>query len=254
MKIIVLPDIHGRRFWEVARERIDECDQVVFIGDYFDPYDFEGITVIDAIENFREILLFAMEHPDKVVMLLGNHDLPYFSEKYLALSKYHCRMSREWHSVIADMFEVNRELFKLAHVENDILFTHAGCSTKWLKSIHAKPATLSELVTLLNSLLSDAKGMRQLYMVSHHRGGLDEAGSCVWADVDELVCAPVDLHISGNLVKQVFGHTLQVGYDRVGNLVSGPPITTSTIKMLDTRCAYMLDTATFTHTPLCQNN
>lgn len=251
MKIIVLPDIHGRDFWKSAVERIDDCDRVVFVGDYFDPYSFEGISVVDAIGNFREILLFVKEHPDKVVMLIGNHDLPYFSEQYRALASYHCRWSREWHDVISEMFEANRQLFKMAHVEEDILFTHAGCSTEWLKSIHAEPATLSELVSILNALLATEKGLRQLYMVSRHRGGWNKAGSCVWADVDELVHTPKDLHFDDcPTVKQVFGHTLQVENDEIGNLVSGEPITTPTIKMLDTRCAYMIDTATFAHEPL----
>ncbi|MBR5639526.1 MAG: metallophosphoesterase [Muribaculaceae bacterium] len=250
MKIIVLPDVHGRKFWEVAREHINECDRVVFVGDYFDPYDFEEVSVVYAINNFREILSFAREYPEKVVMLLGNHDMPYFSEDYRALSSYHCRWSPEWHSKIAAILAANRELFKMAHVEDDILFTHAGCSTKWLKSIHAEPASLDELVATLNALPTTEKGLRQLFMVSHHRGGRNKAGSCIWADVDELAYASMDLHIDGKAVKQVFGHTLQVEYDRRGNLVSCPPITNPTMKMLDTRCAYLLDTETFEHTAL----
>lgn len=250
MKIIVLPDVHGRRFWEIARDRIDECDKVVFIGDYFDPYSFEGISELDAIKNFREIELFAKEYPEKVVMLLGNHDLPYFSEEYRALSTYHCRWSPEWHSVIAYMLEANRELFKVAHVEDDVLFTHAGCSSLWLRSIDSKAASLPDLVTELNMLPSTEEGLRKLFMVSYHRGGCDDAGSCVWADVNELVNPPMDLHVGGKAVKQVFGHTLQAVHDNYGNLVSGPPISTPAMKMLDTRCAYLLDTATFEHTAL----
>lgn len=251
MRIIVLPDVHGRRFWESSRERIDDCDKVVFLGDYFDPYGFEGISVIDAIKNFHDILSFVKDYPEKVVMLLGNHDLPYFSEQYRALADYHCRWSPEWHSVIADLFDANRELFKLAHVEGDVLFTHAGCVSRWLESIHVEPASLGELVTSLNSLLCDEKGMRRLYMVSRHRGGWDKAGSCVWADVNELVGDLNGLHFDDcPEVKQVFGHTLQVDYDEIGNLVSGEAIETPAFKMLDTRCAYLLDTATFTATPL----
>ena len=75
MKILVLPDIHGRTFWRSAVERADSCDRVVFLGDYLDPYGFEGIAVSDAVENFREIIGFAKQHPGKVVMLLGNHDM-----------------------------------------------------------------------------------------------------------------------------------------------------------------------------------
>lgn len=251
MKVIVLPDIHGRKFWSSALKHIDECERVVFLGDYFDPYNFEGISVADAIDNFGEILSFVKDYPAKVVMLLGNHDLPYFSEDYRSLARGHCRWSREWHTVIADKFDANRDLFSLAHVEDHILFTHAGCSMRWLSIIDAHAATLSELVAMLNALLSTKDGLRQLFMASRYRGGWDEAGSCVWADVHELVHASDDLRIgAGPVVKQVFGHSLQVKRDQSGKVVSGDPITTSTMKMLDNRCAYLLDTESFTHEAL----
>ena len=251
MKIIVLPDIHGRDFWKSAIGRIDDCDRVVFLGDYFDPYGFEGISVSSAVDNFGEILQFVKDYRHKVVMLLGNHDLPYFSEDYRSLARGHCRWSREWHSVIAGMLDANREMFRIAHEEDGILFTHAGCSMRWLKSIGAEPNSLSDLVTILNALPLTDQGLRQLFMVSRHRGGWNEAGSCVWADVDEMVCAPVDLHFAGGpVVKQVFGHSLQVKFKIDGGNVSGDPITTPTLKMLDNRCAYLIDTTSFTHEAL----
>lgn len=251
MKILVLPDIHGRTFWRTAVERADSCDRVVFLGDYLDPYGFEGIAVSDAVENFREIIGFAKQHPGKVVMLLGNHDMPYYSDDYRALASYHCRWSREWHDVIKGAFDENRSLFRMAHVEDDVLFTHAGCSSRWLKSLGVEPASLSELVAALNALPSTAQGLRQLFMVSSWRGGMDDAGSCVWADVHEMVNDYEGLSFAHcQVVKQVFGHTQQVGYDSTGNIVSRKPITTPTMKMLDTRCAYLLDTSTFTHEAL----
>ena len=42
-KILIVPDVHGRKFWHKAIEMIDEVDQVVFLGDYLDPYSHEGI-------------------------------------------------------------------------------------------------------------------------------------------------------------------------------------------------------------------
>lgn len=251
MKILVLPDIHGRRFWEAAVEHIDSCDKVVFLGDYLDPYDFENIFERKAVENFRQIIEFALQHPDKVVMLLGNHDMPYFSEQYRALSHYHCRWSYEWHHIIKGDFDAYRSMFKIAHVEDNILFTHAGCSSQWLRCLDSKPRDLNDLVRILNDLLDSEKGLQQLYMVSSIRGGGDDAGSCIWADVREMGIDYEGLHFNdGPIVKQVFGHTLQIEYDEIGNIVSGHPIETPTMKMLDTRNAYILDTTTFTHTPL----
>ena len=71
--MIIVPDIHGRNFWRAVRS----CEEdIVFLGDYLDPYNSEGVTREMAIRNFREILLFAKSRPG-VSLLLGNHDLSY---------------------------------------------------------------------------------------------------------------------------------------------------------------------------------
>ena len=73
MKALVLPDIHGRTFWKEPSKRVKEYDKVIFLGDYFDPYPFEGNSVEEAIVNFKEIIGFEKENREKVVLLLGNH-------------------------------------------------------------------------------------------------------------------------------------------------------------------------------------
>ena len=47
MKILVIPDIHGRCFWRLHVNNIDKYDKVVFLGDYVDPYGPENITEED---------------------------------------------------------------------------------------------------------------------------------------------------------------------------------------------------------------
>ena len=71
MKILVLPDIHGREFWKGACEDIDSFDKVIFLGDYFDPYDFEGISVATAIENFQEILDVSLQLQKERTVLIA---------------------------------------------------------------------------------------------------------------------------------------------------------------------------------------
>ena len=46
MKILVLPDIHGRHFWKEPCNNIETYDKVVFLGDYLDPYDFEARSLM----------------------------------------------------------------------------------------------------------------------------------------------------------------------------------------------------------------
>lgn len=76
-KVLIIPDVHGRPFWRKAKEKINSVDKVVFLGDYLDPYGYEGITRENAIEEFKEIIQFKVDNPDKVILLLGNHDCAY---------------------------------------------------------------------------------------------------------------------------------------------------------------------------------
>lgn len=251
MKILVLPDIHGRTFWKKPCENIDEYDKIIFLGDYLDPYNFEDISVEDAIVNFEDILDFAKTNEDKVVLLLGNHCMPYFSETYKKFSMWHCRHSSKYHKTIAHLFNEYSDKFKIAHVEDDVLFTHAGCTAGWLKTVFTPQyhiTSLEDLVFSLNNLLKTKEGLRYLYMVSSERGGYESWGSCIWADKDETwwddqssLDAPHDIH----KIKQVYGHSLQVYYDENRNIVEGLPIEFDNHKMLDNRNAYILDTEKF---------
>lgn len=53
-KILIVPDVHGRKFWHKAKEMINSVDKVVFLGDYLDPYPWERISRLDAIKEFEE--------------------------------------------------------------------------------------------------------------------------------------------------------------------------------------------------------
>ena len=166
MKILVLPDIHGREFWKGACEDIDSFDKVIFLGDYFDPYDFEGISVATAIENFQEILDLKRYNIDKVLLLLGNHDLPYMFDEYYNLSNYHCRHSEEYHDEIGSLLRSNAHLFTLSCVVDDILFTHAGVRRQWfIETFHHETTDVHEIGRLINTLTDNIEGLRALYHI-----------------------------------------------------------------------------------------
>ena len=71
MKIIAIGDLHGRTLWKYIVSKVD-FDVVVFIGDYFDTH--ENISPVQQIENFKELLDYKKQLPEKVVLLFGNHD------------------------------------------------------------------------------------------------------------------------------------------------------------------------------------
>ena len=259
-KIAVTPDVHGRTFWKAIVKNAEDYRKIVFLGDYLDPYEFEGITIEDAIENFKEILEFKKQNMDDVVLLLGNHDMPYFSSVYKAFSLYHSRMNLEHWMELNKLFTENKKLFRIAYTERGILFTHAGVNEGWLKSIsrtddYDKEIDIHRLSYVLDTLMDTKEGLKKLFRISRERGGYDKFGSCIWSDVEEMVYEQEKLmderhKISPIMkVKQVFGHTLQAYYSKDG-IKMGQPIEFMNIKMLDNGCAYELDVTNFTVSPV----
>ncbi len=66
MKTVVIGDIHGRSVWKLIVET-EKPDRVIFIGDYFDSFEFSGVEQID---NFKQIIQYKENNPQVEVVLL----------------------------------------------------------------------------------------------------------------------------------------------------------------------------------------
>ena len=226
--LLIIPDIHGRSFWKKAvEENIDRVSKVIFIGDYLDPYPWEGITRKQAIANFQETIDFKSEHKDKVILLLGNHDFPYIDKRnFNTKSRYDS--SNAYH--IEEMFRSHRSLFQLAHEElvgdKRYLFTHAGLLPQWYKKHSGMIGELT--VENLNHIQDNPNGIRILCEASAERGGWDRYGSIVWNDVTDLY-EGVNKDIPWEY--QVFGHSQQEEH----------PIITKEFACLDCRKAFIIN-------------
>lgn len=218
-KILIIPDVHGRTFWRVAEEVINEMDKVVFLGDYLDPYPEENITPDDALNEFYKILEFKNKYPEKVVLLIGNHDMHYIELRFSDAS----RMNKFRRVEIHELFLDNIQKFQLVYLfEDKYLFSHAGVYQKWLEfsGIHGED-------------LLDTKKILQDYwyildVCSWYRGGYDIVGSCVWADLRESL----QMELLPN-VTQIIGHTQII-----------KPYITAKLRCLDTSTCYILNTET----------
>ena len=187
MKILIIPDVHGRDFWIEPCSHIDEFDKVIFLGDYHDPYPFE-VSQETSRNRLRDKLLpFVLEHQDKVVCLFGNHDGNYLVGQMAdRLDSYHKEEVAEY---------MNKMNIKLIHIEGKYLFSHSGVLPKWLKNNNL---TLEDLKTL-------PFNHPALMNVSPIRGGWSEVGGCAWGDVREYATSE---HLPDYY--QIFGHTQQV--------------------------------------------
>lgn len=217
-KILIVPDVHGRAFWHRALELVDQVDQIVFLGDYLDPYSHEGISFDLALEEFNKILEFKKEYPDLITLLVGNHDMHYIIKDFMDCSRRNTDMLDQLHT----LYNSNLDLFNLIHIEDDWLFSHAGVYKGWMDKYEF---TLEDL-NLKTFLGSHWPALEDLSM---YRGGYNYVGSCIWADIRESVKNEL---FPG--YKQIVGHTQ----------LNDKPIITDSIICVDVRRCFILDTIT----------
>jgi len=203
MKTITIGDIHGSPYWKAID--IDKYDKVIFMGDYVD--DFPPRTDKDIIDNLQEIIHLKRNNPDKVVLLLGNHDVQYmFLEnrgKYHACSGFRASMSLE----LKYIFNYNKDMFKLALEYNSNgkthLWTHAGVVTRWYLDRFRFRDNEDVIGYGIGNQLNEAFEQYEicLFDIGYMRYGTYPNGGPLWADAMELIEDPLDnLH-------QIVGHS-----------------------------------------------
>jgi predicted MPP superfamily phosphohydrolase len=197
MKILTIPDVHARNDWKTPC-KVDEFDKIVFLGDYVDSFD---IPRKDELANLLEIIEFRDANPDKVVLLVGNHDNQYIYYHSPIFSSVRCsgfNSSAAWK--LNKTFTSNLYKFKAAWEYENLLFTHAGLTNDhYIKDIEPmwdKSMSLSEFLNLLWISRNS-----QVFKIGPHRGGSDDVGSIFWADKRELIEDPLMYK------HQIVGHT-----------------------------------------------
>ena len=233
VQCVIVPDVHGRKFWKDAIGY--GCD-VIFLGDYLDPYGFEDINNKDAIDNFLEILDYMNGHGN-ASFLLGNHDCEYL----IGTDVCNCRCDY-WHfDMIREMFRENSERFSFA-IEREysgkkFLFSHAGVHPAWVSS-HSDFITIDyvknfkyvdpgDSATEFEDSRNAGKFYSALADVSGMRGGYNNAGSVVWSDIREYYMEELDKGYD----QQVVGHTY----------LKDNPVGTEQITCLDLRRIFLID-------------
>jgi hypothetical protein len=198
-KFIAIGDIHGRSVWKNIKP--DSYEKIVFVGDYVDGY----VSDAEVVENLQNIIDFKRSFPDKVVLLIGNHDLQYFL--WDVFNPYECSGFNSFlQPVLTDMFRANSDLFQIAYQIDNFLFTHAGVSQGWYnycKEIIEEYRIRFETENLAETLnvIFRSKDTKILHLVGTIRGGDYEFGGITWADKRET------MHDSLSGYHQIVGHS-----------------------------------------------
>lgn len=144
-KVIAIGDTHGRDIWKKILDKEKTFDKWIFVGDYFDSFD---INVANQIINFRNIIEFKRNNPDKVITLIGNHDFHYTSACIDSYSGFN-------HNTLFNMKSELDNLIKdgtltVAYQIDNFLFTHAGVTKTWCNE---NGIDTDDLVNSLNDYL-----------------------------------------------------------------------------------------------------
>lgn len=215
MKIVAIGDVHGWDSWKTVLSQNPEAERIVFIGDYFDSFTLSAEV---QINNFIELAKVA-EKDKRIVLLIGNHDHHYFSEiGNTGTSGYQSSAAH----MIGHAISMYKDLLKMAHAEENVLFTHAGVGEMWLlkqdKDIKVdKPFTAKGIADVVNDLW---KYKPKSFIFDGWNGYGDDMGQTpIWIRPRSLMKDSQDMKKVG--IIQVVGHTGQKQIDIEGKSTGG---------------------------------
>lgn len=144
MKIIAIGDTHGRDFWKwIARTQT--FDKLVVLGDYFDSFE---IGATEQMDNFRELMAYKKANPDKVILLIGNHDFHYLPVAMEAMEVY-TGFQQKHAFQISRLLEEHKNLLQMCYKWENYLFTHAGVTHTWLNDAGYHEETIDVFINEL---------------------------------------------------------------------------------------------------------
>ena len=208
MKIITIGDIHGRPIWKKIVADNPDTDTFIFVGDYFDSFDY---SAAEQIYNFKEIIEFKKANFLKVILLLGNHDVIYFPKTLdLGIEGFNISNLADIQKVLLD----NQQYLQMCYQADNYLFTHAGVSETFLKDTYYPDGdNFSQIPAHLNALWKISPKDFSF------KPGWDKYGnspnqSCIWIRPQALMIYNKKLKKSG--LVQIVGHTFQNQIDIKG--------------------------------------
>jgi predicted phosphodiesterase len=199
MKHLILGDTHGRPTWKKAAA--EDFDMLVFLGDYFDSWDF---SATEEIHNFREICQFKRDNPDRVTLLIGNHDFHYMPTAMSVGESYSgFKTASGWN--IREVLEENMDLLQMAYRFDKWLCTHAGVTKTWLnKTLEINPDDKVFFpIPIIDEYINDVfkHSPRHFLFNGNEDTGDDITQSPIWVRPASLMSDALDNY------KQIVGHT-----------------------------------------------
>lgn len=203
-KTIFVGDIHTKQFIlnsiKKLLEEDKQIDKVIFVGDYVDEWggnEKENLDILDSLFDLKR------KYMDKIVLLLGNHDLSYMG--------YPCSGHVFPDDLIIQKYKDNHNLLQVFYydLDSNYIVSHGGITNNWwllIKQFYS--GTMEEILEKINKDFQnvDSEEYQQLLellsIASRTSGAYSLCASCLWARPQDHLCFPLNLKIN-----QIVGHT-----------------------------------------------
>ena len=208
MKIVALGDTHGRDIWKKIVKVEEDFDKFIFVGDYFDTR--EDIDASTQIKNFKEILEFKKANPDKVILLIGNHDFHYLKGCGETYSGYQQYAAMDINEVLQPALTSGH--LQICHVFDEYIFSHAGLTQTWCENNDIDLFNIEESVNV--KFMKSMESFRFEYGENLNRSGDDVTQPPIWVRIPSLL---------KDMVKgftYVIGHTTIIEMHMANNVIA----------------------------------
>ena len=213
-RILVFGDLHQQIDWarRILGKEKNNYDFLIILGDFFDSF-FSPPRVAGAAETAKFVLEIQSGKYGPYFLCLGNHEMPVMeswhdNQKY---KKRHLHYNCCSGYTNSKSLEVNK-IFKWGNWRNfhvfckcqDIIFSHAGFSSKYLEQYHISldDNNLDNLWEETEDALEHiSHGPSRIFDCGAARGGIHNVGGPLWADFNSEFTCVKD-------VSQVFGHSM----------------------------------------------
>lgn len=221
MRFLFIGDVHGQKTWEHPLQKALELGYpIIFLGDYLDSRHISN--GIDVYDNLIDILEYKEKYPDKIILLLGNHDYNYMIGDNI--TGYDPVMAHDYHQLLNSKWDLFDLAWGYKSETKYTLVTHAGLSNSYYKHFIlpelenpngniAKLIKISEEQHVIDGL-SQGKPLELheklnffkdkftlLWQIGRRTSFPLGPGSIVWADKSEII---EDAYKG---INQVIGHT-----------------------------------------------
>lgn len=200
-KILTIPDLHGKTIWKNVFD--PSYDNIVFLGDFVDS---ETHTDDEILDNLSQIILIKKQYPDKVILLIGNHELHYL---YATKNYRGTGFRPSMFTKLNHIFTLNKPLFQYSFQYKNYIWSHAGIHSGWynyrFRSIYSEDTFFisDELNNEYNkkTIAAVDPKVESLFDIGRDRDGRAKVGGPLWVSKNTLWLKGI------HGFNQIVGHT-----------------------------------------------